>query len=638
MFVFAKIFSSKAKRAKKPAPKGRPDTAAPKTKADKPVTNKAPGKLVADSKPKKPVPKTKQKPEPKASEPSAKINPLKVIAVAVAALIALGTPVVVYFMMFAGPVRSVVTIEAGQPMPGVSVFLRNPESEAEFISDTSGITLNKTGDIKLSVKVNDDTFNVTLRVVDTIPPSATAVNQFIVLGESPSVDMYSADVFVTDIIDETNVTVTFEKSPLFKETGKEEIIVILKDEGGNTTKIAVNAYIFTVNEEITIEAGMDFQDINAHILLAEDDELYGVYEYAPVRFERDIPQQQLNTVGQYDVTILFNQRLFPIKITVADTSPPTGVAKHLYTWLGKTHTPLDFIEDAHDFSEFTARYASDPDFSSTGTQEVTIILQDVWGNSSEFSAALTIERDTIPPEIRGARDLTVAQGANILYRTGVTVWDNADGDIDFEVDSSAVEIDVLGEYPVIFSAVDSSGNKSSITITITIVEFTPESVTESIDAVLANIIDNTMDQTEQARAIHTWVRSSISYGAGINERDTYRAAHRGLQRRTGDCYTYFAISSLMLDRVGINNVEIIRIPGARSTNHFWSLIEIDGLWYHFDSTPNIFGVMGFMLTSPEAARVSASSRSWNYYAYDPALYPPVADAPEGTPFLDPQDG
>ena len=435
----------------------------------------------------------------------------------------------------------------------------------------------------------------------------------------------SPDIFVKDIIDNTNVSIDFKEPPDFSVIGKQDISIIIKDEDRNITEVLTKIFIFDINknEGITIEVGTPLTEIPIRDFLIKDDSLAEMRDIIPMVFEKSINQTQADTVGNYDVSILLNDIPISSKINVKDTTPPTGNPISIDVWLGKTPEPLDFIEDAHDYSEFTAVFQPEPDFTLEGTQEITVILRDIWGNSAEFTSTLTITKDTIPPEIRGVQDLTFARGANIIYRTGVTAWDNADGDIDFEVDSSAVNIDVLGEYPVVYTAVDSSGNAASITITLTVVEFTPESVMETIDNILVDIIDDSMNDTEKARAIHRWVRGRISYG-GSADREVYRAAHRGLQRRTGDCYTYFAISKLMLDRVGINNVDITRTPGARSTNHYWSLIEIDGQWYHFDSTPNIFGVQGFMLTAQQAANISANSRSRGYYAYDPSLYPPIA--------------
>jgi hypothetical protein len=72
---------------------------------------------------------------------------------------------------------------------------------------------------------------------------------------------------------------------------------------------------------------------------------------------------------------------------------------------------------------------------------------------------------------------------------------------------------------------------------------------------------------------------------------------------------------------------IRRTPGVRSTNHFWNLIQIGGAWYHFDATPNRFNFHGFMFTAPEAIRISAvSGASYNYFTYDPTLYPTIAGA------------
>ena len=528
----------------------------------------------------------------------------------------------IYFLIFGlSPVHSVVTIEIGEPTPDAAIFAKNPETEITFLSGKGILdnTLTKLGDINLTVLVSEKEkeYDVILRVVDTTPPVATILAQYLSLGDTPS-----PGSFVTDIIDKTEVTVTFKEAPDFTTIGKKDISIILKDEGGNATELNTSAYIFDVNEGITLEAGTPLNSIPLQEFLMREETLNGAYDMVPLWLENSFTQEQLNNVGELNFNVILNHSSKPSKISIVDTTPPTGTAIDLNTWLGKTHEPLDFIEDAHDYSSFTAIFQTTPDFTHVGTQSVTILLEDVWGNKSEFTSEMTIQIDTIPPEIRGIEDINISLGSNILYREGVTVWDNADGYIDFDVDSSEVDNNKLGEYTVTYIATDSSGNETRVTATVTVAEFTTESLMEMIDVILEDILEPAMDETEKARAIHRWVRGRIAYGANA-EREIERAAFRGLQRRTGDCFTYFAVSTLMLDRVGIENMEIRRTEGARSTNHYWSLINIDGIWYHFDSTPNIFGFFGFMFTSEEAARVSRTSAR-NYYAFDPALYPPIA--------------
>ena len=540
------------------------------------------------------------------------------VLIALIIVLGLSAAIVLFYIYGLAPVRPVVRIEVGEPMPSATIFAKRHGTNVTYTAgapeDPSTYILTTLGDLDLTVLVSETEYNVILRVVDTIPPTATPQAQFVSLGET-----LAADMFVTDVYDKTEVSVRFKTPPDFYSIGKKDVHLILEDEGRNTTAVQSTLYIFDVDiHGITVEAGTPFSDIQIPDFLIKDDSLNGVYDKIPLRFEINPPEEELGIVGDFSIRILLNEISFPSVITIVDTTPPTGKVLNLSTWLEKTLDPLEFFEEVHDFSDFTATFLTPPDTSYEGTREVIIILEDIWGNTSEFKASMTVEADTIAPEIRGVSDLTIAQGSNVLYREGVTAWDNVDGDIDFEVDSSAVDNNKLGTYTVTYTAIDSSGNISTETATVTVAEFTTESLLAMIDDILDDILDPNSDETEKARAIHRWVRGRISYGAST-DREIERAAFRGLQRRTGDCFTFYAVSTLMLDRVGIENIEITRTPGARSTAHYWSLINIDGLWYHFDATPNNFGFFGFMFTSAEAARVSPR----NYYTFDPHLYPPI---------------
>jgi len=555
----------------------------------------------------------------------------KVAAMAIAFTLVISGGVGVLFITVYGAqaVKTIVTIEAGSPVPDAGVFAVDADDEIEYASDISHITLNKVGDIELTVILNDITHDVILRVIDTIPPTASPYHRFIALYETQT-----ADAFIKDINDATKVEATFKEEPDFSTLGKQDFVVILEDEGGNITEVHSCVYIFSIGGKITIEAGTNIKSIPLRDFLTRNDGLNDMYEFVSMEFEIGITQEQANSVGDYDVSILLSETLISSYISVIDTTPPIGKPKNLEIWLGKTAEPIEFVQYAHDYSEFSARFLSEPDFYFEGVQEVTVILEDIYENAAEFSSTLTIIKDTIPPEIRGAVDITVFEGATVLYREGVTAWDNADGYINFDVDSSAVKLNTVGKYPVTYSAIDSSGNKTSVTITLSVIRYTPATVHTLVDSVLSKIINSSMGQTEKARAIHRWVRSNIRYG-GNTERDRLKAAHSGLQRRVGDCYTYYAVSSLMLERAGINNIQIRRTPGARSTNHYWNLIQIGGSWYHFDATPNNFGFFGFMFTADEALRISAHVSS-NYYAYDPSLYPTIVGAQPVAP--PPSDG
>jgi len=517
-------------------------------------------------------------------------------------------------------VKSTVTIEAGSAFPNASVFAANEEDILIYTTDTSGVSMNKPGSIDLTVFVNDIIeHDVVLHIVDTIPPTATSHNLMIAQTEEKT-----ANDFVTDINDVTNVTVAFKEGeePDFLQIGAQELTIVLTDEGDNVTELPVSLYVFGINGGITIEAGTNILELPIKDFLMKNEDLADIYDEIPLSFNRGISLPQSKTVGEYDVNIILSQTVFKSKITVEDTTPPTATSVDIIKYVGQKVEPMDFIEDAHDYSEFTASFLTEPDLRTVGTQEITVILEDFWGNAAEFTSELTIRKNTIPPRIRGATNMTVFVGARVLFRSGVSAWSVVDGEIPFTVDNSQVNINAVGRYPVTYTATDSGGLKTTVTVYVTVVVYTPRSVYDVADDILARIGTSRMGQREKVIAIHRWVTSNIRYGSNA-ETDRLRAASSGFSRRIGNCYTFYAVSSVLLERAGISNQRIVRAPGgARATNHSWNLVNIGGVWYHYDSTPSRSSG-GAIFTSADAHRITTSV-SPGYYHYNPANYPRIA--------------
>lgn len=76
--------------------------------------------------------------------------------------------------------------------------------------------------------------------------------------------------------------------------------------------------------------------------------------------------------------------------------------------------------------------------------------------------------DTMPPEIK-AFALEAMLGETPDYRRGVKVLDG-DKEIAYQVDSSKVDVNKPGDYPVYYTAVDSIGNTATVEVTATIID------------------------------------------------------------------------------------------------------------------------------------------------------------------------
>ena len=291
---------------------------------------------------------------------------------------------------------------------------------------------------------------------------------------------------------------------------------------------------------------------------------------------------------------------------------------------------------------YSVRYAERYEFSEFKTYPIEIIVKAGNGFEVKYGVKLTLIEDTTPPELEGLRDLVAyIGGEGVAYRRGVVPNDNCDGEVTFEVDSSAVNLKRKGVYPVVYTATDMAGNRSVFNMTVTVLE---REVTEAmlnplIDDVIEEIIDDGMSKKEKLSAVYNYVYDHIAYSSIADKSSWVSAAYEGLTTGKGDCYTYFALSKAFFERLGIENVDVARKQSAvieAGERHFWNLVNLgDGekdAWYHFDAC-HLNGLSkpwGFLMTDEQLAsyseiRNSANGKSDYFYVYDKTGLPETSD-------------
>ena len=286
---------------------------------------------------------------------------------------------------------------------------------------------------------------------------------------------------------------------------------------------------------------------------------------------------------------------------------------------------------------YSARYAERYTFTKHKTYNVEVILKTNIGWETKHSVKLTLIEDTTPPELDGLKDfIAYIGGDGISYRSGVSARDNCGGEVEIEVDSSAVNLKREGVYPVVYTATDAAGNRSVFNMTVTVLEreVTESMVNEILDDVIDDIIDDGMTQKQKLRAIYDYVYDHISYSSIADKSSWVSAAYEGLTTGRGDCYTYFALSKAFFERLGIENMDVSRKQSAviqTGERHFWNLVNLgDGeadAWYHFDAC-HLNGLSkpwGFLMTDNQLIQYSEKREkdgiSGYFYAYDKAGYP-----------------
>ncbi len=376
-----------------------------------------------------------------------------------------------------------------------------------------------------------------------------------------------------------------------------------------------------VYRDVYIEAGSG--DITVEDLLK--------HEAKGAKLSKD-SDYDINVPGDYKLVVqwkmpIFGKRNYKTVLHVQDTiAPEVTLSKESVEMYTTAEAPAaaDLVESVIDVTNCTIDYDKKYDFTKEGSFDANIVVKDTSGNTTEVSIPCKVVEDTTPPEITGVAPLEIAQGDSVSYRKNIKVTDDKDENPKLEVDSSEVNVDKRGVYKVKYIAVDGAGNKTEKETTVKIVsariaEATEEKVNELADQVLAQIIVSGMDQKTQAKAVFDWVVNNISYSETAGIDDLYSAAYKGMYYHVGDCTVKQKTAEVLLNRLGIKNMEIEKIRDTRG--HYWLLIDIGEGWYHYDPNLQLDGTLIFYWHDADLWAYSNAHK--NTHNYDPNKYPVI---------------
>ncbi|WP_108773991.1 immunoglobulin-like domain-containing protein [Lactimicrobium massiliense] len=236
--------------------------------------------------------------------------------------------------------------------------------------------------------------------------------------------------------------------------------------------------------------------------------------------------------------------------------------------------------------------------------------------------------DTTPPVITG-NNFECTAGDTISYKKQVTVTDNSGDDVDIQVDSSAVDIDTPGTYPIIYTAADSSGNTSSITLQLTVdkkIPTTPQEINDAMaDDILTELDISSMSDREKITAIGNWVYYNIRYAEKhVETNPPVSEVYLGLYYRVGDCYVACYTAQELLNRAGIENMVVHRLDTYGLGPHLWLIVNIGDGWYHLDCMRGRPDGTIFIYVPTSTLAVYDQTHP-GYYQFDPSLYPDITD-------------
>ena len=298
-----------------------------------------------------------------------------------------------------------------------------------------------------------------------------------------------------------------------------------------------------------------------------------------------------------------------IEKDIPDTTPPVinAIIQSVMQYDSVDFTRLVSVLDNRDALP-TLTYNADAVLLDTpGIYDITYIATDCAGNSSTYTLSLTVVfKDITPPVVSGS-DFAITVGDTVSYKKQITVQDDSDPNPEIKVDNSSVLLDTPGTYPIIYTVPDASGNSTVFTIQLTIQKKDPvvganeEYVLLQARKILDQITDESMSKLQVAYTIYRWTKNNIGYVDTSDKTNWVVGAYDGFKNRSGDCYTYFAVSKALLTAAGIETRDVVKNrTSSKQSMHYWLLVNVGDGWYHFDSTRYVYSSANFfMLTDAE---------------------------------------
>ncbi len=173
------------------------------------------------------------------------------------------------------------------------------------------------------------------------------------------------------------------------------------------------------------------------------------------------------------------------------------------------------------------------------------------------------------------------------FKKYIKATDDRDGKVSVKVDFSGVNWKKDGFYKVRYIATDKAGNIARSWTKIRV--YVPGTAESVADSVLKSITKTGWSDEKKARAIYDYTKRHCSYVDADSHSDWRSSGLSGIRYGAGDCFTYYAVSRLLLSRAGIPNLTVERYPAYANGNHWWNLVHLDSGWYHFDTTPRLAG-------------------------------------------------
>lgn len=495
--------------------------------------------------------------------------------------------------IFFYPILNDVYVEVGTKEIKLEYFFRKGKTikYSSFQTDISRINLDKVSDYSIKIKYRGKVKKVKLHLIDTTKPKVKFTN--IVKYIDYKID---PNDFIVEKFDMSKMKVEIEKKPKIEDFGRYYVVILVSDEYGNITKKKCILDIKFINEDIELELGDK---------LTREKIFYNSRDVDAIVSENEINKINSSSVGEYKIPVFYKNKEYIVNIKIKDTTPPELVLNDITIYYGnKINTKDAFIKSANDLSGDVKTTLKSEINNNLGTHEIIIEAEDKYGNKIEKKCSLYVIKDTIGPVFSGLTDLYINKNSNVDYYNGVSALDAKDGIMNFTVDTSTLNISKYGTYYINYISYDKSGNKTEKKRKVIVnndYEDTNNKFNEFFNSYLSG---------KDVYGIVKTIREKIAYNYNWGENDP---VWYGLTNYKGNCYVHALLVKKALDKMNIENLLIY----ATDKYHYWNLVNIGGVWRHYDSTPGGH-IIGPATDSEKLSSSSMKGRTWNTDAFPKA--------------------
>lgn len=221
------------------------------------------------------------------------------------------------------------------------------------------------------------------------------------------------------------------------------------------------------------EKPMIMQTRNHQAELGEEYNPYRYFDFLFMAGNSDVEvigNIDMQKKGTYDIKLHARAQDIPVKVTVTDSKAPEMILKEVRTDMYTEVKPEDFIESIKDAQGYSLEFAKGTELQKAGKSKVTIIAKDEDGNESKATTTLQRIDDTVSPVIKGVESVYELIMGTKLNTENIRVTDDLDLNPTLKVDVSGIDISTEGEHELKVEAEDKSGNVTSMTRPVKVIE------------------------------------------------------------------------------------------------------------------------------------------------------------------------